>query len=307
MKSRTLVMSVAAAVLLVAPAHAGALDPATLWPHADGLAWTYAQRSETLVPPSAPVDRTVRALFDGTVTTPGGFEAQFFTGQLLSGPAPEAAAGEDVTLADPFLRTLVRARPDLRAAVLAKAATRPCALVHAPGFDPVLLSPEAAFRVTATEVCGWRCDVADLRAWQWLGADFTPGATFTLQMIPDVANNVFLHGTVGALESVTVPAGAFASCVRMDYVVDYGTTECLDQNGNPLGTYRSETRGSIHFAPNVGPVRVFEEFVPYVEATGGCAALGDIGQPEFRATLQLTALPVATAPTTWGRLKTLYR
>lgn len=305
MKSGTLLKRLAVAVLLVAPAHAGTLDPATLWPHADGLAWTYAQHSESLVPPTAPVDRTVRALLDGTVTTPGGFEAQFFTGQLLSGPAAKATAGEDAASADPFLRQLVRARPDLRAAVLAKAAMLPCVLVRSPGFDTVLLSPQFALRTTASEACAWRCDVADVRSWQWLGADFTPGATFTLQLIPDLANNVFLHGTVGAVEPVTVPAGAFASCVRMDYVVDYGTSVCTDQGGSPLGTYRAETRGSIHFAPSVGPVRVSEEFVPYVEATGGCSF--DIGQPAFRVTLELNALPVPTAATTWGRLKTLYR
>jgi hypothetical protein len=57
----------------------------------------------------------------------------------------------------------------------------------------------------------------------------------------------------------------------------------------------------------VGPVRVFEEFVPYVGGTGGCAPDGWADEPGFRVTMELISQPVPTAAATWGSLKLRYR
>lgn len=307
MRPHSFSLALLLATTLSSPLSAGTADPASLWPHPDGMSWTYAQHTEEFLPPLAPVDRAVRTILDGTMITPGGFEAQFFVGQLLSGPLG-ASAGSDATGGlDPFLRRLYAARPGLRGAILARAARVPCQLFPAPGFDAVLLSPNGALVVSPTDASAWRCDVPNLRAWEWLTSDLDVGDSFTLQLIPDLASDVFLHGTVGAVEPVTVPAGTFAGCVRVDYVVDYGLFDCTDPEGNPGGPVHAETRGSIHWAPGVGPVRVFEEFIPYVGGTNGCAPDGWADEVGVRVTMDLIAQPVPVAATSWGKLKLRYR
>ena len=149
--------------------------------------------------------------------------------------------------------------------------------------------------------------VANTRSWLWLVSDLTIGNTFTLQLVPDLASNVLLHGTIAAIEPATVPAGTFEDCVRVDYLIDYGKSECVDDQGNVTGTSRSETRGYVHYAPLVGPVQSSEEFLRFAEATGTCAAPGDIGRVFARASLRLYSATVPALRTTWGRLKTVYR
>jgi hypothetical protein len=160
--------------------------------------------------------------------------------------------------------------------------------------------------MTASEVAAWRCNLADTQSWLWLVSDLTIGHQFSLQLVPDLASDVFLHGTIAAIEPATVPAGTYANCVRVDYVIDYGTSACTDDAGNVLGTSRAETRGYVHYAPNVGPVDSFEQFFPYQEVTGTCGA-GHVGQPSSLVTLRLNTPPVPARSTTWGKLKVAYR
>lgn len=101
-------------------------------------------------------------------------------------------------------------------------------------------------------------------------------------------------------------AGTYPDCVRVDYVIDFGMSTCTDASGNFTGTSRAETRGYVHYAPNVGPVDSFEQFFPYVEVTGTCGA-GQVGQPGFVVTMQLHSPSVPVRPTTWGRIKAAYR
>ncbi len=279
------------------------LELGALWPNDDGHTWTYEAHSESRWPDSLDTDRLLRMQFLGTAVVPGGQSVQLLRGVVLSGPAAPVPAWS----ADPFLRTLHRARPDLRRAIEARAEGAGCVLVRSPGFDGVLLSPEIAFRKTGDEIAGWRCDVADLRSWRFLVADLTPGNTFTLQLIPDLASDVVLRGTIGPLEDVSVPAGLFPDCLRVDYVVDYGLASCTDDEGNPLGTFRSETRGSVHYASGIGPMVTNEQFIPYVETTGSCGSDWAVGVAAARVRMELTSIPDAVQPASWGTLKTRYR
>lgn len=297
----------AASVLALLPmgAHGAALDLDALWPNTDGLAWTFAQRHEVLRPDPATTDRTVRLIFQGTSTAAGGVAVQVLGGDAR--PPVLAAEAADPLAHDPFLRTLAIARPDLRAAVLAKQAGGPCPADAIPGFAAVLLSAPYAWRKDAGEIAAWRCDLAGTRAWKWLESDLTIGHTFDLQLVPDLASNVFLHVTNGPLEDVTVPAGTYAGAQRVDYVVDYGASNCTDTGGTPVGTYRAETRGSVWYAPGVGPVKSTEEFVPYLLVTGTCTPPIEIGQPSVRTTLQLASAPVPARAGTWGAIKIRWR
>lgn len=307
MRARPLMLAALAAILaLLASAGAALAGPiplTELWPNDDGHTWTYEARTEARWPDSIDTDRVLRMQLVGTAVVPGGQTVQLLRGVVVAGPVSMAQS----EIADPFLRTLHLARPDLRAAIEARAGDPGCMLMASPGFDGILLSPETAFRKTDDEIAGWRCDLADTRAWLFLVADLTPGSTFTLQLIPDLASDVFLHGTIGPVEDVSVPAGVFGNCQRVDYVVDYGLASCTDDEGNPQGTFRSETRGWIHYAPGVGPVDTSEEFIPYAEASGACGSDWAVGVAAVRVSKQLASIPNAAHAASWGGLKRRYR
>lgn len=304
------VRSIALAVLLAAaPAAAQPSTMEQLWPNDDGRSWTYDQHYEELGFGANVVDNQVRVWFDGTTVAPNGIDAQYLRQELVVGPtlpAGSAAAALALRIPDPLLRAVWVARPDLRARIEEAAATAPCPQFHPPGAYALLLGGEFAWRRTADEVAAWRCDFANTRSWLWLVSDLTIGNTFTLQLLPDLASDLYLHGTIAAVEPATVPAGTFPSCVRVNYVVDYGWSECTDPSGNPTGTYRSETRGYVRYAPGIGPVESFEQWFPAAESPEDCFGF-PVGQPATRTTMKLSSLPVPAQLSSWGRLKAAYR
>jgi hypothetical protein len=294
-----------ASVLVAAPALAQPPSMDALWPNADGRSWTYAQHYENLEGGEPQVvDNRTRIFFDGMVVAPVGIDAQYLRQVLVSGPAPAIAL--EAKLSDPLLRQVWVARPDLREKISAAVDLAPCPQFHPAGAYAILLNGEFAYRKTADEIAAWRCNLANTRSWLWLISDVSIGKTFTLQLIPDLSDNVFLHGMVAAIEPVTVPAGSFENAVRVDYVIDYGMSFCVDEPGNTTGTNRSETRGYVHYVPDVGPVDSFEEFIPYAELNGTCGS-GQVGQPSSRITMSLESQPTAARPASWGKLKLLYR
>lgn len=294
----------ALALLPATPSAAVTMDQ--LWPNTDGLLWPYAQHYESLVENPQTVDGQVRLVLDGLAIAAPSIVTQYLHHEaVLSPPSPLLA---QTRLADPFLQHVWLARPDLRSKIPQSLAGGSCPTNAPPGPYAVLLNGEFAFLKAPTEIAAWRCNLANTRSWQWLASDLTVGMhLFMLQLIPDLAPDVYLHAEVGAIEAVTVPAGTFNNCVRVDYVVDYGLSVCTDGNGTEIGSYRSETHGYIHYAPDVGPVDSFEEFFLYQQMTGACADPSLIGVPYDRATMKLTSVPTAVRPGTWGAVKLLYR
>jgi len=295
----------AAALSLASPTLAQSPTMDALWPNEDGRSWRYDQHYESFDVNQLVLDNQIRIFLDGTTVAPNGIQAQYLRQEVIAGPV--AATALAALVPDEFLRRVYEARPDLQQKILNSLADSPCPAYAPAGSYAVLLNGEFAYRKTAQEIAAWRCNLADTRSWLWLVSDLTIGNTFTLQLIPDLASNVFLHGRIAAIESATVPAGTFDDCVRVEYVVDYGTTECVDDGGAVIGTSRSETRGYIHYGPLVGPVQSYEEFIRFAEATGTCAAPEDIGRVFARATLRLNSQTVPVTRTTWGRLKAAYR
>lgn len=294
------------AVPFAAPAtsHAGTYTMDQLWPNQNGRAWTYDQRYQELGTVPSVTDNVIRLIFEGPTIAPTGIECQYLRHQLISGPAaPGVLAGH---IANPFMRNLWIARPDLRAAIESMPLGLTCPENAPPGIHAVLLNGEFAFRKSATETAAWRCNLADTRSWQWLESDVTLFHVFEIPLVPDLAGDVFLRGTVSAVEDIEVPAGFYPGCVRVNYSVDYGETVCVDLEGNPTGTAHAKTIGYVHFAPDEGPIQSFEEFIPHSEVTGVCEPWAT-GQPLTRTHLQLMSPSVPVKSTSWGTLKVLYR
>jgi hypothetical protein len=104
----------------------------------------------------------------------------------------------------------------------------------------------------------------DCLSWTYLTSGLAVGSTFSAEIVPCLAFGIMLRGTVVANDaSVSTPAGIFSGVVDVAYLADFGIQEATDENGVPLGSYRSEIRGHVYYAPNVGPVKMVQEALPY--------------------------------------------
>ena len=292
-------------LLPISVAFAGSVTMDQLWPNENGRSWRFDQRYQGFGVVPQLVDNQIRMIFEGPTVAPDGIDAQYLRQELISGAAAPALLADGV--ADPLLRDLWEARPDLRSKIRTSLDGYACPAFAPPGGYATLMGGEFAYLKTATEIAAWRCNLANTRAWRWLTSSLSIGSTFMLQLVPDLASNVFLHGTVAAVEPATVPAGTYPNCVRVDYVIDFGTTSCADEEGNVTGTSRAQKLGYVHYAPDVGPVQSFEEFIPVAEVSGTCGPPGHVGQVGSRTTLQLASPSVPLLPTSWGRVKAIYR
>jgi hypothetical protein len=286
------------AVALLVPVTAFAqptLD--SLWPNANGLRLEY-EFVNTSPTPSEP-SFTVSAVlwFDGTVQTFGG------TAQVLHGTHNVPAKAHPGAASDPLLAALWHARPDLRAAIVARTSR---SLEEVPiNWWPLLLHT-GYFMKNPTNIQMWQPDWSH-PTWTYLTDDLRVGATFTHQLIPELADDVFLHGTVEAIDATVVTlAGTYESAVRMGYVIDYGWTDPV----GIIGRSHAETRGHVHFVPGVGPVEMLENFIPYLEidcTLGACPQEWiDLLGATFTKALSLARV-VSVESNTWSAVKSLYR
>jgi hypothetical protein len=325
---RNCLLALAAICSLFLAPPARAWQMSDLWPNDDGHSWVYYQiYREYLWEEPQTIENEARIYLDGYAEVPGGITVQnlrievispspavpsFASAPPLSAPVSRRSVSWERApkpITDPFWRNLWWARPDLRAAIERRASSGEMATTAwPPGYYQVLISAPN-YRKTADDIGAWRSDQEAMESWMWLVSDLTIGRTFDLQLIPDLADDVWLHATVSAWEDVTVPAGSFPGCLKVDYTIDYGISTCTNEQGIETGQMRSETVGWIDYAPLVGPVRTHEEFIPEFELLwGSCFDVDHPGEPSDEGSLELTSTPpTPVQPTTWGRLKTLYR
>lgn len=218
--------------------------------------------------PVTPEDEGNFALhFDGEITTDAGVTAQNLVETLeWQGAPPDPGR----TTGDALLQRLLAARPDLRerAAALclraAEAAPSPRDLI-----EPLFLHGYA-WEKTAAYI-GAYGDLDQLLAWKFLEADLAIGHEFTHQLVPALADDIWLHARITAVGAVRTPAGRFRKAVTCLYAVDYRVTLVGTQEEPPIGYARVIDYGTISYAPEVGPVAAYErKFV----AVGDELALG---------------------------------
>ena len=276
---------------------------ASLWPNADGTRWDYTMSVIDIVTPLNWIGPGQMS-FDGTVQTAGG------TAQVLVATHPSPDGKPGVAAADAVLAAVWRTRPDLRPAIAARHGDQSAT----EGVWYPLLLHTGYFMKTATALQMWQPSWTH-PTWTYATADLTLGAQFTHHLIPEIADNVFLYGTVEAIDAtVATPAATFIDAVRIGYEIDYGWTEEVDLNtGMPTGRfYRALTKGHVTFVPDTGPVEMHEEFIPYAEIDCGSedcppewvAALGETFQ---WIDMALTASTVGVREATFTQIKGLYR
>ena len=294
----------AAAASLLLP-HFATAQPSleSLWPSTDGLRWEYQLTVVDLVSPDRNFTVPAWLQLSGTVETSGG------TAQVLLGNHDVPPKAGAVPALPPIVRAVWRARPDLRARIVAFYGADRVAATSS--WWPLLLH-DGYFMKSATSIQMWQPDW-DHPTWTYLRDDLSVGAAFTHQLVPELADNVFLYGTVEANDAtVATLAGTFEHAVRMGYRIDYGWSTGIDENGTWLGRFRSETLGHVHYVPGVGPVESLEDYVPFVEVdcdTLSCPGewTDQLGDVFSSMTLSLQSEPTAIAPASWSEVKALYR
>ncbi len=259
-----------------------------IWPHEDGRGWTYhltarswAQPAPVVYPspeevPELTMDDAIRLLgrepggpdpetntgtyrlqFNGLVTTMSGVTRQNLQATLVP-DAPAAISSATAPQGQSFLQLLCRARPDI-ARKLGLHAPSIANQAAASLFRPTLLHGYAWEQTDR-----WIGTYGDLNqqiAWIFLTPDLRPGSEFSLQLVPDLADDVFLHARILDWKSVETEAGTFHHALEVVYLVDFGISQATDVNGNPLGYIRPYLYGSTDYAVGVGPVRSYERLV----------------------------------------------
>ncbi len=293
---RALISTGALVLMTTAPARSQtALDD--LWPHENGRSWTYSILFEEFDSP--PQDLTGRLILDGTALNSPGVEVQNLVGQIVGPLPPLALAG-----LSPLRQRLWFGRPELRSRLTERAEKSASTFWPSTLLSSAPVDLGVGHRQTADHLGTWRDSLAD---WSWLyfSSDPVDADAFTLQLVPDLASDVFLHGSVrGTAETIDTGAGAFANAVVVDYVVDMGVGTITDEQGAPLGTLESEIRGWVGFVPGVGPVASTEDTrILAVDCPSGCPQQNQVGQVVSHTEMSLQALPVTVESGSWGGLK----
>src|SRR5262245_17866836 len=203
-----------------------------LWPEADEMRWDYSlvrrewsseyplYPSREEVPPAPAIEEVAegyetRAIgdrvyaenetsyrfeFDGHVTTKSGATGRHVVTTVLDGTP--TAKGTDLSA---LFGRLARARPDLRARI-AELGSESARSIGDASWQPNFLDGYA-WEKSAEHIGGYG-DVSTHLSWLYLEST-REGDAFTLQLLPELVSDAFLHGLVLGRRTIQTPAGEF--------------------------------------------------------------------------------------------------
>lgn len=253
---------------------------ADIWPHADGSTWSYeldysgrrdpATRPATVLPSMEDLrDQLMEPLtspdfgglflydlsLDGLVTTQSGVTAQRVVEEVVAQDGTSAKTG--AMIAEPAPRRLLRAialfRPDLREAIAEELGAEKA------DFDTVPDAPAPYFiggYAFAYEDSGYYSygDLDRDHSWVYLEGELRAGHEFSLQLVPRLADDIWLHGRIWSVRNRSIDGRRYADVVECMYVVDMGLQTLTDEQGAPRGEYRPYLSAVTWFVPGIGPV-----------------------------------------------------
>ena len=272
-----------------APVPDATLD--NVWPNADSLSWMFTHkqvvRQGTFVPtlyatreevPPVPsfqeilpflenpvwpdsgtsLEGLVRLRFEGEMTTAAGVTTQRLTETRFAEQSGWPLTDSQASFETALLGRLWVARPDLREKIHERLKAAPAAIDEEEFLIGSAFLGAAAWEKTAAHIGAYGELSPDL-FWLFLEADLTEGHTFVIQPVPELADDVFLHGKITANgEEFATGFGTFAKTVQCAYLIDYGISLAVDEDGDPLGYHGMHASGFIVYAPMVGPIYCYE-------------------------------------------------
>lgn len=275
-----------------------------IWPHEDGTGWVYDLQYREFEGPApaetAPPLPTLQALhaalaqplegdplveeqvlyrlrFEGELTTGPGVTAQNLVGTTYRESTPSLSARSDRRL----LGLIARARPDLRPRILAEVDGTADDLKDASGASMYSLG-SCAF---ASEQNGYYAygELDAEHSWIFLEGDLSIGSEFTLQLVPELADDIWLYGQIWGVGDKTVDGVTWSNVLECMYAVDMGVQAATDDQGNLLGEYRSYLYFATLYAPGYGPIMSVER---QVLAAGSVLQDWESIVREFRCTIE---------------------
>ncbi|MDO9695462.1 MAG: hypothetical protein Q7W56_12090 [Candidatus Latescibacteria bacterium] len=277
-----------------------ALQPtmANLWPHEDGTGWIYDLVHNVYWRPVAPdpvapmptlqelhdalsvapdgnayeVSRGLfRLRFEGEVTTASGVTAQSLVGTYFDDDDPRrnwnagAADGERR-----LLRLIARGRPDLRDRILARLGETEADLKNIERSSGFYFLHGYAFAYEDSGYYGYG-DGNESHSWVYLEGDLEVGAQFSMQLVPDLIDDIWLYGQVWSIADRTVAGVEWRNVLECMYAIDMGIQEATNDEGEVVGHYRSYIYCATFFAPGFGPIMSRERsYFPGVEPEWEC-------------------------------------
>ncbi len=94
----------------------------------------------------------------------------------------------------------------------------------------------------------------------YLPSSLEPGTSFFIQLLPSISGNLWLHGRIWSRGDLVVGGKLFENVVECLYKLDLGVQVITDDEGNAIGNFHSYMYGTIHFAPEVGPIKSLERW-----------------------------------------------
>jgi hypothetical protein len=280
---------------------------ANIWPHADGTSWLYdltvasyepyPALEDTVPLPSmdelyallaAPVTEDLlnheeglyRLQFDGEITTDTGITGQDLVETYYAPLDGLNGADKGAEAADPLLSFLYQTRPDLRDNIIAHVGPEKEFLDES---GTIFFLSAYVFSAEESGIYGYG-DVTTGPAWTYLEGDLEPGSSWSLQLVPGVADDIWLYGQVRSVGDWTEGDRTWNNAVECFYLVDLGLQAQTTEGGDLLGVYQSYMIGVTVFVPGVGPVACHERHVlaPFDDNLGEAE---DGGIFEFRCLL----------------------
>jgi len=260
---------------------------ANIWPHADGTSWTYemdyteymlgdgwggdelpsmeslhaALQKPLARTPAVPEAFIYGMAFDGMVTTAAGVEAQRLVETLE--PVASDSRFDTGSVVEPgsrrLLRLIARARPDLRAAALEILGDEALSVKSMFSPFPVFIGGNN-FAYEDSGYYGYGDLHAD-HSWIYLEGGLRAGEEFKLQLARGLANDIWLYGRTWSVGGRRIDGVWFSDIVEYMYVVDLGVQQVVNEEGEPMGTFRSYVYGNVFYCPEVGPVAGREHHV----------------------------------------------
>jgi len=258
---------------------------ANLWPHADGADWLYdftylvveAPAPAETAPPLPSLQALHDALgepltgdvleqdqglyrlrFDGEVTTESGVVAQNLVGTTYHAAAPPFT-GRGQAGDRRLLELIASVRPDLRSRILERIGGTSAKQGDALGSSLYSLGSCAfAFEDSGCYAYG---DLSTDHSWIFLEGDLTVGSGFELQLVPELADDIWLRGRIWAVGDRTVGGESWSNVLECLSVIDLGVQVATDEQGDPVGEVRSYIFYTTLYAPGFGPIMSVERQV----------------------------------------------
>ena len=229
---------------------------------------------------------TYELLFDGMIRTESGAEGQNLvpTASFPEYNHPIEAGEEDMSRS--FLERLVLYRPDLREKIISMGYLGedeiPETILHkvagpslVPDIEYLPYSPiplflhGGAWEITEDHI-GLYGDIDRLLAWKFLERDLSVGHEFKHQLVPSLADDVFLHCKILQRRIAGTATGIFDNALVCLYAIDYGIAVVHTLNPLDDDYYRIFDYGTVTYVPGIGPVECCERLLNDVSPGSLC-------------------------------------